>query len=87
MKTFVLAGLLGAGTAVLSDAGAAPLLGPGTSPQERGVIANSSRPLNVDIPAFLWLIADNQSKRAYEPRQPQREIKDASLGLESKMMA
>ena len=59
-------------------------------PQERcNAVAHGCRPLNVDVPAYLWLIGDKQSRMADDASraEPQQEIKDASLGLKTKTVA
>ena len=55
--------------------------------QEGCVVGNICRPLNVDVPVYLWLIADTQTQGTGEPRAGQREINDASLGLDRKTIA
>ena len=89
MKTFVrLLALtaVGATAAFLDTAAALPVFNRGAI-AEGCVFAHSCRPLNVDVPVYLWLIADNQTKGTDGPRAAQREIKDASLGLDEKTMA
>ena len=92
MKTIVrlLALTTVAGTAAFLDTAVAtplfPLFDRGGI-AEGCVVAHTCRPLNVDVPVYLWLIADNQTQGTDGPRAAQREIKDASLGLDEKTMA
>ena len=74
-------------TAFFDTAAAAPLFNRGVSTQQSCMLANTCRALNVDVPVYLWLIADNQTQGTGEHREEEREIKDASLGLDQKTVA
>jgi hypothetical protein len=89
MKTFsrLLAFTAVCGTAAVFDTAAAvPLFNGGVSAPQGCMVANTCRALNVDVPVYLWLIADNQTQGTGE-HEGQREIKDASLGLDQKTIA
>ena len=75
------------GTAAFFDtAAAAPLFNRGVSTQGC-MVANTCRALNVDVPVYLWLIADHQTQGTGEHREGQRKIRDASLGLDRNTIA
>jgi len=76
------------GTAAFFDtAAAAPLFNRGVSTQQGCMVANTCRALNVDVPVYLWLIADHQTQGTGEHREGQLKIRDASLGLDRNTIA
>jgi hypothetical protein len=90
MKTNILAGLLALATAaaVLPETAAAHPFTADMKPAEGCVIGNACRPLNVDVPVYLWLVGGQQTQGvANQPDAAPRPIRDASLGLAPKAFA
>jgi hypothetical protein len=82
MNTHILAGMLtlAAATAMLSDTAAAQVLNANLRAPAGCVIGNECRPLNVDVPVYVWLIGGNQQQPVAHPA-PRQQIKDTSLDL------
>ena len=89
MKTSIIAGLLMLATAAaaLPETADAHMFTADMKPQQGCVIGTACRPLNVDVPVYLWLVGGKQAQGAVQPQDAPRPIRDASLGLQAKTQA